>query len=85
MTNLTPIANDLTDLVTRVTELELEAHGAGLQDHETVYRYYYGKGALDYRDKLLAVLGGLPMTSVAAVAYELVRDTFPDEYPGPSS
>ena len=73
------LSKQLFDIAQRVKILEEGEEGL---DNETMKRYYYGKGALDYRDKLLTALGELPMTSVVVVAYELVRDTFPDPYPG---
>ena len=50
------------------------------KDHETVYGYYYSKGALDFRDKLLALMGALPPTYSALEAYYVLLDTFPDNY-----
>ena len=50
------------------------------KDLETVYRYYYSKGALDFRDKLLAKMGALPPTYSALEAYYVLLDTYPDEY-----
>ena len=57
----------------------------GEKDHETVYGYYYSKGALDYRDKLLEALGALPRDRSATDAFHVLLGTYPDEYPGPSS
>jgi hypothetical protein len=54
------------------------------KDHETVYSYYYSKGALDFRDKLLALMGGLPPLYSALEAYYVLLDTYPDDYPGPA-
>ena len=50
------------------------------KDHETVYGYYYSKGALDFRDKLLALMGALPPTYSALEAYYVLLDTYPDDY-----
>ena len=85
MTFKTPIASELSKLASKVAALEVQEQNGKDHDHETVYRYYYGKGALDYRDKLLAAIGDLPRTGSALQAYELVRDIFPDKFPGPSS
>jgi hypothetical protein len=51
------------------------------KDYETVYSYYYSKGALDFRDKLLAKMGALPPTYSALEAYYVLLDTFPDQSP----
>ena len=50
------------------------------KDYETVYSYYYSKGALDFRDKLLALMGALPPTYSALEAYYVLLDTYPDPY-----
>ena len=54
------------------------------KDHETVYGYYYSKGALDYRDRLLEALGALPLGRSARDAFYVLLETYPDTYPGPS-
>jgi hypothetical protein len=51
------------------------------KDFETVYNYYYSKGALDFRDKLLALMGALPPTYSALEAYYVLLDTYPDQNP----
>jgi len=51
---------------------------------ETTFGYYYSKGALDFRDKLLAKMGALPPTYSALEAYYVLLDTFPDPPSGSS-
>jgi hypothetical protein len=51
-------------------------------DNETVKRFYYGKGALDYRDKLMDFFGHQPMSRNAMDVFHDFLSIFPDPYPG---
>jgi hypothetical protein len=77
------LAKDLFSIAQRVALLEKA--DTEDSDHETVYGYYYSKGALDYRDKLLELMGNLPTHHSALVAFQLLLETYPEDYPGPSS
>ena len=77
------LAKDLFALAQRVALLEKV--NPDDRDHETVYGYYYAKGALDYRDKLLEAIGGLPRDRSVMEAFQMLLGTFPDEYPGPNN
>lgn len=81
---MSSLSDRLRELTAEVQRLEVELQGQETKDHETVYRYYYGKGALDFRDKLIAVLGGLKVNYSAVDAYNTFLSTFPDPYPGPA-
>lgn len=59
---------------------KLEAQSTDF-DHETVYHYYYDKGGLDFRDKILSVVGGLPQSLTATAVLEVLQRTFPDRHP----
>ena len=76
------VSETLAAMAREVRSMEVELNSIEEKDHETVYRYHYGKGALDYRDKLLKILGDLPQDCTAATSYEFLRNTFPDPYPG---
>jgi hypothetical protein len=51
-------------------------------DDETVKRFYYGKGALDYRDKLVDFFGDQPSSRTALDVFHDFLRIFPDPYPG---
>jgi hypothetical protein len=77
------LSSDLHAIAQRVQLLETAATAD--RDDETVWRYYYGKGALDYRDKLIEAMGAIPREYTAVEAFQLLLATFPDPYPGKSS
>jgi hypothetical protein len=60
--------------LSRATDQEHDTH------QESVYSYYYSKGALDYRDKLLEAIGALPRDRSVVEAFHILLATFPDEY-----
>jgi hypothetical protein len=74
------LSRELHSIAQRVAILE--AASGPEKDDETLQRYYYGKGGLDYRDKLLEALGGLPRDYTAVEAFQRLLATFPDDYPG---
>lgn len=79
------LANDLRRISTELLRVAQSVEGDDHKDLETVYGYYYSKGALDYRDKLLEAVGALPKDYSASEAFQVLLATFPDRYPGPSS
>ena len=80
---MSSLSRDLHAIAQRVSLLENAAIGE--RDDETVWRYYYGKGALDYRDKLVELLGAMPRDRTALEAFQLLLGTFPEPFPGPAS
>ncbi len=50
-------------------------------DEETLKSFFYSKGALDYRDKILAVVNEAVHHSTASDIFYLLVNTFPDDYP----
>ena len=74
------LSEELRRLSMELHKMSLATKQEEEKDHETVYRYYYSKGALDFRDKLLAKMGALPPTYSALEAYYVLLDTFPDQY-----
>jgi hypothetical protein len=73
------LSRELFSIAQRVKLLE---EAGDPVDDETIKRYFYGKGALDYRDKLIARMGALPPTYSALEAYYVLLEVFPDPYPG---
>jgi hypothetical protein len=75
------LSADLFALAQRVKLLE----EAGVDEHkdEKLHRYYYGKGSLDYRDKLLDLVGSMSSKRTALDAFHLLLGTYPDPFPGP--
>jgi hypothetical protein len=73
------LSHELFSIAQRVKLLEEAGNPV---DEETIKRYFYGKGALDFRDKLRALMGALPPTYSALEAYYVLLDTYPDDYPG---
>ena len=65
-----------------VEALEAAAMSELGKDHESVYRYYYGKGALDYRDKIMETIRDMPLHLSVGDVFLILRDLFPDEFPG---
>ncbi len=49
-------------------------------DNETVKRYFYEKGALDYRDKIIDILSGVPAHQTALEVFQDLLNVFPDPY-----
>ena len=80
---MSSLSRDLHAIAQRVSLLENAAIGE--RDDETVWRYYYGKGALDFRDKLVEAIGALPADYTAKEAFQMLLATFPDPFPGPAS
>jgi hypothetical protein len=76
------VSETLTAMAREVQSMEVELSSHKSQDHDTANRYYYGKGSLDFRDKLLKLLGQIPKECTAETAFEILRATFPDPYPG---
>lgn len=74
------LSKDLHALSMELLKLSQATSQEGDENHEKVYSYYYSKGALDYRDKLLEVLGNISNTSSAADAYYTLLKTYPDPY-----
>lgn len=74
------LSEELRRLSMELNKMSLATKQEEEKDHETVYGYYYSKGALDFRDKLLAKMGALPPTYSALEAYYVLLDTFPDAY-----
>lgn len=74
------LSKDLHALSMELLKLSQATSQEGDENHEKVYSYYYSKGALDYRDKLLEVLGNVYNTSSAADAYRILLKTYPDPY-----
>ena len=74
------LSRELHTIAQRVAVLE--AANSPEKDDETLQRYYYGKGGLDYRDKLMEVMGALPKDYTAMEAFQLLLGTYPDDYPG---
>lgn len=74
------LSEELRRLSMELNKMSLATKQEEEKDHETVYGYYYSKGALDFRDKLLALMGALPSTYSALEAYYVLLDTFPDTY-----
>ena len=77
------LSKDLHAIAQRVQLLETAA--VAERDDETVWRYYYGKGALDYRDKLIEAMGALPKDYTAVESFQVLLATFPDPFPGSGS
>ena len=73
------LSHELFSLAQRVKLLE---EAGNPTDDETIKRYFYGKGALDYRDKLIEALGGVPRDRTAVEAFQTLLGTYPDPYPG---
>lgn len=82
---MSSLSEDLRRLSAELLKIAQATRQEDGKDHETVYGYYYSKGALDYRDKLLEAVGGLPKDYSASEAFQMLLGTFPDRYPGPPS
>lgn len=78
------VSETLSAMAREVSQMEAELLDCDRQDHDTVYRYYYGKGALDYRDKLLKAAEQCKSDQVTWTVVELLKTIFPDPYPGPA-
>ncbi len=76
------LSEELRQLSMELHKMSLSTKVEEEKDYENVYGYYYSKGALDFRDKLLALMGALPPTYSALEAYYVLLDTYPDDYPG---
>ena len=74
------LSDDLHRVSAELIRISQAASFEADKDYETVYNYYYSKGALDFRDKLLALMGALPPTYSALEAYYVLLDTYPDQY-----
>ena len=74
------LSRDLYAVYERVRLLENAATAE--RNEEVVWRYYYDKGALDYRDKLMEAMGAIPKDRSASEAFMVLLGTFPDPYPG---
>lgn len=74
------LSEELRRLSMELNKMSLATKQEEEKDYETVYGYYYSKGALDFRDKLLALMGALPPTYSALEAYYVLLDTYPDAY-----
>jgi len=79
------LSEELKVLATELLKMSKSTELEDEKDHETVYGYYYSKGALDYRDKLLDRIGEIPRDSSVMEAFYALLETFPSDYPGPSS
>lgn len=77
---VTSLSEDLRVLSVQLMKLSQATEREYDKDQETLNSYYYSKGALDYRDKLLALMGALPPTYSALQAYYLLLEQFPDSY-----
>ena len=73
------LSHELFSLAQRVKLLE---EAGNPTDDETMKRYFYGKGALDYRDKLMDFFGQQPMSRNAMDVFNDFLNIFPDPYPG---
>jgi hypothetical protein len=73
------LSRELFSIAQRVKLLE---EAGEPHEDETIKRYFYGKGALDYRDKLIEALGGIPKDYTAVEAFQTLLGTYPDPYPG---
>ena len=73
------LSHELFSLAQRVKLLEEAGEPA---DNETIKRYFYGKGALDYRDKLIEFFGDQPSSRTALDVFQDFLNIFPDPYPG---
>ena len=73
------ISSELSALAQRVRLLE---EAGDTPSYEQVKRYFYGKGSLDYRDKLIEEIGALPKDLTVTDALNVILGTFPDPYPG---
>lgn len=56
-----------------------------LNDDASLYRYYYGKGALDLRDKIVEALTDLPFDAPGEVVRQTALSIFPDPFEEPGS
>jgi hypothetical protein len=74
------LSEELRRLSMELNKMSLATKQEEEKDYETVFGYYYSKGALDFRDKLLALMGALPPTYSALEAYYVLLDTYPDAY-----
>lgn len=74
------LSEELRRLSMELNKMSLATKQEEEKDYETVFGYYYSKGALDFRDKLLAIMGGLKPTYSALEAYYVLLDTYPDAY-----
>ena len=81
---MSSLSEELRILSLHLMKLSQSTKVESEEDHETVYGYYYSKGALDYRDKLVEALGSIRSSCSATEAFSIFLGTFPDEYPGPS-
>ncbi len=79
------LSEDLRFLSVQLMKLSQASKQEDEKDYETVYGYYYSKGALDYRDKLLELIGGMPKDRSIMEAYYALLETHPDDYYSPSS
>ena len=50
------------------------------RDEDVLRRYFYEKGALDYRDKLMEAMGAIPKDRSASEAFMVLLSTFPDPF-----
>ncbi len=73
------LSHELFGIAQRVKLLEESGNPA---DDETIKRYFYGKGALDYRDKLMEFFGNQPSSRSALDVFHDFLSIFPDPYPG---
>ncbi len=73
------LSRELFSVAQRVKLLEEAGNPV---DDETIKRYFYGKGALDYRDKLMDFFGHQPMSRNAMDVFNDFLNIFPDPYPG---
>ncbi len=72
------LSRDLFSIAQRVQLLESAALAE--RDDETVWRYYYEKGALDYRDKLMEFFGNQPSSRSALDVFHDFLNIYPDPY-----
>jgi hypothetical protein len=74
------LSEDLGAISVQLMKLSTATKQENDKNNETTYAYYYSKGGLDYRDKLLALLSTMPKGSSALQAFYLVLNQFPDPY-----
>jgi hypothetical protein len=76
------LSEDLRSLSVQLLKLSQATKREDDKNEESSYSYYYSKGALDYRDKLLELIGNMSKNRSALDVYFLLLDNFPDSYSG---